>query len=44
MNYKCRHISEDENERQDVHFNKDRQVTIEEGLAINSQNNKEFIA
>lgn len=38
-----RYIPEDENERQTVHFIKERQFTIDEELAISAQDNKELI-
>lgn len=38
-----RYIPEDENERQMVHFIKERQFTIDEELAISEQDNKELI-
>ena len=38
-----RYIPEDENERQMVHFMKERQFTIDEELAISVQDNKELI-
>ncbi len=38
-----RYIPEDENERQTVHFIKERQLTIDEELVINAQDNKELI-
>lgn len=38
-----RYIPENENERQTVHFIKERQFTIDEELAISAQNNKELI-
>ena len=38
-----RYIPENENERQMIHFIKERQFTIDDELAISAQDNKELI-